>query len=574
MHEGERHWWWKRPFLYIGRIAEDKGVANILEAWMDLRSRFGEDCPPLWLVGGTPAEIQAVRASVGWNTALSEGEREGKVLWWGYLDAAGISALLCRVAVVVMHSRYEPGGRVVLEAMAQGVPVIATPYGFAAELVQDWRTGFLVDFGDHQSLVARMAHFVRQPLLRNVLGADARRAALRSLARWDFVGVHEAVYEEVTSAEEKGIDIDNKNAEAPIYSQFRTRAIPPIYPIDDQTPPAAAIQSLVEATAGGMMETLEPLPQGLGSSRLWRAQAAGKSWIVKCPYARLNKGVLFATLPPKAFFSSGQKRFDLDRLSGTLPGFVPWDGADSENHLLIRRELPQLTEVGPDDIASAACAYRALSAASFDFGGIKEVLVRNWKSATRDDVLEGYNEIQLRLHGQAWDRGCHYGARLAWRMLELDVRHGPIPAGLTFPQEALNYFALFSDLAESETDLPITLTHGSGAPAHCLRTAEGAIRLIDGEHIHPALAGEDMAALIYFSVADQTSRSDGDAPCSALLEAAAGDAEEWKRLLSWLGYFAMDQLRESTILVQRESRDAAIRHLLTLMRLAEARASR
>lgn len=574
MYEGECHWWWKRPFLYIGRIAADKGVANILDAWIDLRSRFGEDCPPLWLVGGTPEEIEAVRASVDWAAALSDGEREGKILWWGYLDAAGISALLCRVAVVVMHSRYEPGGRVVLEAMAQGVPVIATPHGFAAELVQDWRTGFLVDFGDHQSLVARMAHFVRQPLLRNVLGADARRAALHNLATWDFMAVHEQVYEDVTSSASKCIGTDKSDALPPNYLQFRTRAIPPVYPIDDQPPSEVAIRRLVQETAGKVAETLEPLIHGPGSSLLWRARAAGTSWIVKWPYARLNKSALCATLPPKTFFSSGLKRFELDRLSGTLPAFIPWDGADPESRLLIRRELTQLTEVGPDTVALAARAYRALSSAPFDFGDIGAVLNRGWKDATREEILDGYNEIQSRLRGQPWDRGRHYGARMAWRMLELDVLHGPIPAGLTFPMEALEHVALFSHLAESEADVPVTLVHGSGDLAHCLRTAAGTVGLIDGEHVHPALAGEDMAGLIYSSATDQVARLGGDAPWSALLEAAVGEPDEWNRLLSWLGYFAMDQLRESTILMERETRDAAAHHLMTLVRLAKSGASR
>lgn len=47
-----------------------------------------------------------------------------------------------------MHSQYEPGGRVVLEALGAGLPVIATPFGFAREFVRDWVSGFIVDYGD------------------------------------------------------------------------------------------------------------------------------------------------------------------------------------------------------------------------------------------------------------------------------------------------------------------------------------------------------------------------------------------------------------------------------------------
>src|ERR1700739_2261625 len=132
------HWWLDRCFLYVGRIAEAKGVPKILKAWLQLASELEGACPPLWLAGGTPDEIEAIRKKADIDQ-LSKHDAEGKVKWWGYLDHAGLSTVLLKAHVLVTHSMYEPGGRVVLEALAQGILVIATPNGFAAGVFTDLR---------------------------------------------------------------------------------------------------------------------------------------------------------------------------------------------------------------------------------------------------------------------------------------------------------------------------------------------------------------------------------------------------------------------------------------------------
>src|ERR1039458_789699 len=156
------HWWLDRCFLYVGRMAEPKGVPHVLRAWLALFEELRPECPPLWLVGGEPQEIESIRRIMG-PQELGIHEAAGRLRWWGYLDAAGISTVMLKAHVLVSHSLYEPGGRMLLEAMAQGIPVIATPYGFAADLIVDWHNGFLVDHGDINALKMRMQHFALQP---------------------------------------------------------------------------------------------------------------------------------------------------------------------------------------------------------------------------------------------------------------------------------------------------------------------------------------------------------------------------------------------------------------------------
>ena len=83
-------------------------------------------------------------------------------------------ALLKRMSFLVLSSTTEGFPNVVQEAMAQGVPVIATPAGEAAILVRDMQNGLSVAFDDVNGMAAAMARLARDPGLRAALGSSAR----------------------------------------------------------------------------------------------------------------------------------------------------------------------------------------------------------------------------------------------------------------------------------------------------------------------------------------------------------------------------------------------------------------
>lgn len=76
---------------------------------------------------------------------------------------------------LVHTARMEPFGRVLIEAMAHGKPVIAFASGGPAEIVDDGKTGFLVPFGDVQGLSEAMLQLVRNGDLARKMGQDAKR---------------------------------------------------------------------------------------------------------------------------------------------------------------------------------------------------------------------------------------------------------------------------------------------------------------------------------------------------------------------------------------------------------------
>lgn len=192
------NWWEKKAFIYVGRIHPNKGIYYILKAWIKLKQKYDDACPPLWLVGGSPAEINQFH--IEQNLSLDCYEKNGEIIWWGRLNAEGISTLFTRSLVLIMHSKYEPGGRVSVEAMSAGLPVIATPCGFAKDMVENWQTGFLADFGNIEQLAHWMSMFILQPYLASSLGNNAKQVALKTTKRWGFMEHHIHIYEQLTSA--------------------------------------------------------------------------------------------------------------------------------------------------------------------------------------------------------------------------------------------------------------------------------------------------------------------------------------------------------------------------------------
>lgn len=180
-------WWMLGAFTYVGRIQEIKGLQYIIAAWIELFKKYKESTPPLWICGGTPESIQSFRQGLkqflNYNK-LEDAEKEQKLVWWGYLDFAGICTLFLKTKVLVTHSQYEPGGRVLLEAMAASIPVIATPNGFAKDLIKNGENGFTVNFGDTEDLINKMELFIHHPEKTTYLGKNANITFLEQKNQW------------------------------------------------------------------------------------------------------------------------------------------------------------------------------------------------------------------------------------------------------------------------------------------------------------------------------------------------------------------------------------------------------
>jgi glycosyltransferase involved in cell wall biosynthesis len=163
-----------RPLLLaVGRLRPPKDFDTLLRALALLPSDAFEAA----IVGDGPQreELAALLAQLGLEDRVRlEGERRD------------VPALLAEADAFVLSSRSEGLPVSVLEAMAAGLPVVATAVGGVGEAVVDGETGLLVRPADPEALAAALASIVADASLRRRLGAAgrARAEALFDLEGW------------------------------------------------------------------------------------------------------------------------------------------------------------------------------------------------------------------------------------------------------------------------------------------------------------------------------------------------------------------------------------------------------
>jgi glycosyltransferase involved in cell wall biosynthesis len=142
-----------------GRLVEVKGIEYLLQAVSLLRREFPS--VQLEIAGSGPLretlEAEVVRSRLGQH-----------VKFLGWID--DINSVLPRWSVFVMPSLDEGFPIAALDAMAAGVPVLATSVGGVPELIQDGTNGCLVPPRDVDALVSRLRVLLCDPALRNRIG--------------------------------------------------------------------------------------------------------------------------------------------------------------------------------------------------------------------------------------------------------------------------------------------------------------------------------------------------------------------------------------------------------------------
>src|SRR5262245_57386035 len=170
--------------LYVGRIAPEKGLEVLLEALRRMRT------------GAVDARVAGAHAPrltiVGWDYfGSSYGEAFRRRLAQGDLaDLAPQVALAGHVPygprlfeiydahdALVLPSFTEGFPQVILEAMARGVPVVATRVGGVPRIVRDGENGLLVPPGDAAALAAALVRLVASPELASALARAGQSAA-------------------------------------------------------------------------------------------------------------------------------------------------------------------------------------------------------------------------------------------------------------------------------------------------------------------------------------------------------------------------------------------------------------
>lgn len=138
--------------LYAGRLAADKGVETAILAVAVLKSQAG--APPVSLsLAGSGLEDYTARL----HALAAEHGLDDRVTFLGWVPNEEMPALMrLHDALLVPSIWPEPFARVVLEGMAAGLVVVATPAGGTGEIVKDGDNGLLFAPGNHLELAEKI----------------------------------------------------------------------------------------------------------------------------------------------------------------------------------------------------------------------------------------------------------------------------------------------------------------------------------------------------------------------------------------------------------------------------------
>jgi glycosyltransferase involved in cell wall biosynthesis len=162
----------KRPVvLFVGAVREAKGVFDLLEAW----TRVAVKCPyaELWLVG--PDYTNGRFAQEAGSRGLDK-----SVMILGPQPLGKVADLMRQAQVLCLPSHGEGTPNCVMEAMACGLPIVATDVGGIPDIVESNRTGILVQKGDSQGLANALISLLQ----------DSGRRARMGEAAYEFAREH------------------------------------------------------------------------------------------------------------------------------------------------------------------------------------------------------------------------------------------------------------------------------------------------------------------------------------------------------------------------------------------------
>lgn len=188
--------------IAVGTLLPSKDALTLVEALALHRARFGWTPEVSWVGkladgGGDPAYERVVRA------CLAERGLEDAWRWLG--ERRDVAALLRTHDALVHPSLLEGLPNAVCEALACGLPVIASRIGDNGVLVADGVTGFLHPPGDAAALCARLAEFSSLPAhRRDAMRREARAFAERTLGLARCVEDYEGLFRRLRASGARG----------------------------------------------------------------------------------------------------------------------------------------------------------------------------------------------------------------------------------------------------------------------------------------------------------------------------------------------------------------------------------
>lgn len=175
----------EKIILYTGRLSPEKGVDFLIRAFSKVHMRM----PVQLFILGDGSEKKNL------EKLIQQCHVENKVHLMHAVE--NVVPFLQSADVFVLPSRFEGLSNSLLEAMACGVPVIATRVTGTSEVIQDGVTGMLVEYNDTESLANTLMFLITHPEKARELAGNAIAAVRRLYTLEDAVAKYTMLYQSV-----------------------------------------------------------------------------------------------------------------------------------------------------------------------------------------------------------------------------------------------------------------------------------------------------------------------------------------------------------------------------------------
>jgi glycosyltransferase involved in cell wall biosynthesis len=156
--------------LFVGRLSREKGLMELMEAWRSIQHG-------ILLVAGPDMEGHAWNVGPAAREFVTRHDLGSSVRFLG--SVSDVAPLLRGVDAVIQPSHFEALGLSAIEALASGVPVVASAVGGLLEFIVDGENGKLCRPADPVALAAGMRAIIEDGALRRRLADAARQSVLR-----------------------------------------------------------------------------------------------------------------------------------------------------------------------------------------------------------------------------------------------------------------------------------------------------------------------------------------------------------------------------------------------------------
>lgn len=176
----------------VSKLWEGKGHATLIDAFSAVRKKMGKGC--LVIVGEGP--VRGALEGLVRRKGLQE-----HVIFTGF--QTDVAPMISMFDVSVLPSFFEGMGRVLLESMAMGIPVIGSCVGGIPDIIRHGKDGFLVPPGDEKALAAAIGKLLDETELATYMGKFGINRVSKNFSAQTMVRKIEQVYLEALA--EKGI---------------------------------------------------------------------------------------------------------------------------------------------------------------------------------------------------------------------------------------------------------------------------------------------------------------------------------------------------------------------------------